>query len=395
MAENRKNDTTTAKKRKETNLPYLVSVDVGFGILKRVSNAFNGPIAIPSAVVSGVKPTAGRFFGLRSIDEGSLIVTTEDGTFFVGEQAMNIPTNVSKRTQERNRARDEKSRVLFQTGVALSVPHEDGEYDVFIVTGVPNEDYQLSVHEELAEFLNNSFEVTFHLNAETSITKRINVVGTEIYMQPEGTVTYDQFRFDPEHGLVASENAKRFLGVIDIGHYTTDFGLFQDGVCLNSTTMNGSTIGVTEVYKLLRIALIQKFDSMGFRFEPTDQDLDDAIRTNKIFYAGQTHDVSNEVSQSAQIVAKDITQTVLDAWGNETNRLEDILITGGGANVLADYMAQEFEGRRRRSFNIISEPQFGNVLGFYLMGCIRLALEYDLDTKTVYETYILPVFEGE
>lgn len=372
------------------DVTHLVGIDIGFGELKRVSNTFPEPTAIPSAVVSGVKPASSKLFELPEIQDDCLIVTTEEGTFFVGNQAMHVPTSGSKRTQVRDRANDTISRVLFQTGIALSVPHESGEYDVFVVTGLPNDDYDLSIKTNLEEFLNKSFEIQFHLSETTTITKKINVVGAEILRQPEGSVTYNQFKFDAQRFLVPSENARTMVGIIDFGHFTTDYALFQEGVIIENETVNGSTVAVTEVYNKLRRKLIVKFDSMGYEYRATDKDLDMAVRTGFITYMGQSHDVLKEVKESAREVASSIAKAILDAWGNETNRLELIIISGGGSHIFAEFLNEEFKARKKQGFQTIDVPQFSNVLGFYMYGC--LAQAEDVPTSEVFQHYIFPVF---
>ena len=381
-------------KRQQPELPYLVAVDIGFGELKRVSNVFPIPKAIPSAVAPGAKPASSKLFELHNIDDDCLIVTTEEGTFFVGKHAMNVPSAGSKRTQVRDRASDPMSRVLFQTGIALSVPHEDGEYNVFVVTGLPNDDYNLSIKTNLEQFLNRSFTVQFHLSENRTITKTIHVVGVEVLRQPEGSVTYHQFEFDMEQFLVPSPNARASVGIIDFGHFTTDYALFRDGVIIEDDTVNGSTAGVTEVYNKLRRRLIVKFDQMGYEYRPTDEDLDMAVRTGKIYYINQEFDVSEEVKQSAQEVARMIAKEILDAWGNETNRLQSIIVSGGGSYVFSEFLAEEFKARKKQGFQIIDAPQFSNVIGFYMYGCVALSDNYG--TSEAFGSYIKPVFvEGK
>jgi hypothetical protein len=377
------------KSKKET-MPVLVGVDIGFGELKRVSSEFPTPTSIPSAVVSGAKPTSSKLFELHNIEDDCLIVTTEEGTFFVGNQAMHIPTNGSKRTQVRDRANDLVSRVLFQTGIALSVPHENGEFNVFVVTGLPNDDYDLSIKTNLEEFLNKSFEITFHLSETRTIKKKINVIGSEILRQPEGSVTYNQFEFDIDRFLVPSPNARTMVGIIDFGHFTTDYALFQEGVIIENDTVNGSTVGVTEVYNKLRRRLIVKFDAMGYEYRATDKDLDMAVRTGIVQYMGQSYDVAEEVKASAKEVASVIAKAVLDSWGNETNRLELIIISGGGSHIFSEFLNEEFKARRKQGFQTIASPQFSNVLGFFMYGCISMADQYS--TQQIFSHYINPVF---
>lgn len=373
----------------EAMLPYLVAIDVGFGATKYLSNFTKKTEVFPSMVVSGNK-TSSKLFELGSIEKESLIITTEDGTHFVGNQALNIPTSGSKRTQVRDRSNDVTSRVLFKTGIGMSVPHKDGEYDVYVITGLPNDDYDLSIRDHLADFLGKSFEIEFHLSETVTVKKKINIVGHEILRQPEGSVTYNQFRFDPEHFLVPSSSARNFIGIIDFGHFTTDFALFQEGVIIENDFMNSSTVGVTEVYNKLRRKLIMKFDSLGYEYRATDKDLDIAIRTGKIFYMNKEHDVTEEVEKSAKEVAQSIAKAVLDAWGNETNRLEMIMVAGGGSHLFAEPLNDEFESRKKQGFQFIDTPQFSNVLGYFMYGAIALSEQFS--EQTIFYDFVKPVF---
>lgn len=373
----------------KTNLPTLVALDVGFGETKGLSVVHNGYV-IPSTVVPG-RTVSSKLFNLSSIDRKKLIVTTEDGTFFVGENAMTKNEGRSNRTQISDRANDVNSRVLFQTGLALGVPDEDGEYDVVVVTGLPNKDYMLSYRDELEKFLSGSFNVTFSLGSR-DITKKINIVDCTILRQPEGSVTFNQFEFDPslEGLLIGSEDAKEFVGVIDIGHFTTDYALFQDGVIIEDDITCGSTVATEEVYNRLRSKLTTKFNEYGYDYTATDKDLDRAVRRKTVWLAGEEHDVSEEVDESAREVARIVAKSVLDAWGNETNRLEQVIVTGGGAHIFSDALLNEFKERKKQGFVVLEKPQLSNVIGFYMFGCLTMTQSYA--TEDVYKQMVEPIF---
>lgn len=382
-----------SKTATKVDMPYLTAIDVGFGNTKIISNHLGEGIVLPSTVVPG-RPIASRMFNLKGINVHKLVVTTEDGTFFVGEQAMQKNQGRSNRTQERDRANDVYSRVLFQTAIGLSVPNEEKEYNVFVVTGLPNADYELSIRDNMSKFLEQPYEITFHLGQRT-ITKKINVVGHEIMRQPEGSVTYNQFVYDDrfkETGelLMPHEDAKGFIGVIDIGHYTTDYALFEDGVIIDSETTCGSTIATEELYNKLRNKLTQYFSEMGYEYKATDKDLDQIVKTGKLYYAGDTHDMREILRQCVEEVAEIIAKDVIDSWGNETNRLEAIILTGGGPHIFAESMEKAFAKRKRQQFVVLENPQLGNVIGYYMFGTMVLTDQYKLEQ--VRNQYVVPVF---
>lgn len=371
---------------------YLVAVDVGFGGLKFMSNVKNNPGVIPSGVVSGV-PASRPLFASKEINLDELVVKTEDGTFFVGTNALGMPVeeNISVRTERRDRASDEKSRVLFHTGIGLSLPDKNGTYEVTVVTGLPNSDYDKTIKDNLEKFLKKDFEVEFYLDRETSIKKKIKVKEVHVLRQPEGSVTFNQFMFDQGDFLVASKDRANYLGVIDFGHVSTDYALFRNGVLLEDETKNKSTIGVAEVYKRLQRAIELKFSHMGYTFHPSDFDLDHAIYTGNIKYRGTEFDVTEEIEEVVSERARPITRSILDAWGNEANRLELIIATGGGAHVYAEEVRKNFEKDNIQDFVILENSRFTNLLGFYMYGALSLLEEKG--KKKVLEDYISPVEE--
>jgi hypothetical protein len=390
-----------AKKGKDsaTNL-YLVGLDVGFGETKVVSSA-NKEIVFPSAVERGNKSTSGTL-KLDHIDLDSLIVTTDNGTFHVGKQAMKINRmqTVSSRTLIRDRAEDERFRVLFQTAVALSLPDQSGEYDVYIVTGLPNDDYKRRIKDKLEAFITGDFTVEFHLDRERSIKKKVHIVDKSIIRQPEGSIMNNHFAFHPETLMTPTKDFKGRVGVIDIGHYTTDYALFEGGVIIENDDINGSTVATNEMYKKLKRHLSNYFDELGLEYEAPDEDLDIAVRTKKVTFMGE-HDVSRQVEMAAREVAASIAKSVLDTWGQQANRQEAILLTGGGANIFAEYLKEEFEDRRVQNFIVIDNPQLSNVYGFYMHGTLQLLDKIDPSPQPakesidfVYEHFVKPVSFG-
>jgi hypothetical protein len=383
---------STTKTKASIQNVYLVGIDVGFGETKVVSST-GKVFTAPSTVEKGQKSTSGML-RLSAIDEESLIVTTQDGTFHVGKQAMKInKLAVSSRTIIKDRASDERFRALFQTLTALALPDRDGEFPVYIQTGLPNDDFDSHRKEALEEFIGESFEVEFHLGREKSIKKKIIVQGYEIVRQPEGSITYRLFEIVPGEFLVYSDNFKQRVGIIDIGHLTTDFALFEDGIIVENNEFMGSALATHEMYKKLQNNLKVKFRNLGLDYDAPDEDLDVAVRTKLINFAGSDHDVSGEVADAALSVADSIAKVVLDKWGQQANRQNVILITGGGAEIFTPYLQDAFRRRNTQVPVPIHHSQVANVFGFYMLGALNLADKFGVDV--VYRDYIDPVFGGK
>ncbi|SFJ62590.1 StbA protein [Paenibacillus sp. UNC496MF] len=381
----------------QTKKTYLVGIDIGFGITKLLSNFLNAGDSFPSTAMSGRAEGAVGFGG--EINKDELLVTIEGETHYVGMQALQVDMGASNRTRDRNRAKDAVSRVLFKTATAMSVPHEEGEYDVFIVTGVPNADYDLNIRTDLEEFLTGSYEIDFHVGYDRhgkkpiTVKKKINIVGCLVLRQPEGSVTYDSFLFDRVRFLINNVKYKN-LGVIDIGHGTTDAALFVNGT-LDDRRKDHiiSTVATTAVYDALRKLIVAKFDAMGKRIKVTDEDLDQAIRTKEILHLNRPIDVSAEIQEAVDEVAPIISKAVLDAWGDEVYRLNAIYLTGGGAYIFTEALQKLFAEKGIDIMVALDNPQFANVIGFYMVGALLLSNQ--IGQTSAYEEYVLPVFEGD
>jgi len=384
--------------QKASRRPILVALDLGYGWTKILSSAGIN-FTYPSMAVPGVANT--KLFRLSEIDRRKMIVTVDGGTWLVGDYAKTKSDGrTTNRTEERDRVSDPKSRVLYRTGIALGVPDEEGEYDVIIETGVPNEEYFWAGYmKRLEDFLRESFEITFDLGQGKSVTKKINVVDVHIIRQPEGTVLNSQFQFNPNYGANESEpflnqidDTDKFFGVIDIGQGTTDYALF-DGVSIrNDERSSGSTEATNAVYDKLRTSLSIRFSEEGRTYKPTDSELDTMIRTKSLWYAQDTHDVSEEVSRAVSEVAELLVDEVTRSWKDDINRLQSILITGGGAEAFYDALVEAFKSRKITGLVKANFAQYSNVLGFYQMGVLH-QIDLGLEVDSAFESYVKPLLE--
>jgi|GEM_PF-2937966 len=375
----------------------IVGLDIGFGGAKRLSST--GQAGVMPSTVQTTNEKYANSLRNTTIDEDRLMVKTSDGIFHVGTQAMKSNALlVTNRTTNHDRASDQSFRVLFETNLAMCLPHEDGDYNVYVTTGLPNDDYELGIKKRLEEYINQTFTVTFYLGFGKTITKNINVIGSEIVRQPEGTVSYSQFAFTRE-GLLTTELYRSMTAVIDIGHLTTDYALFSEGVFMDEQGTYASTVATSELYKRLRVSMPRYFDeNFGIAYTPTDADLDDAVRGIKIDFNGDQHDMAPLVQQAAKEIAEVIAHEVITSWGQHANRVKIILLTGGGAHIFQDALREEFVARKVQAFVAVDDPQMANVYGFYIRAAIsQIKPQEDgsLNFEAVYDRFIKNVFESE
>lgn len=383
-------------KHTKVSMPVVVAIDLGFGNVKLFSSA-KGKIVAPAAVVEA-NPDAARVRGKETfaqsseIDLDRLLITIEEGSYYIGNKALEVQGKSSARTQERNRAKDEKSIALLKTFIAQSVPDEEGTYEVELQTGLPDVDYKKKYLEDLTEYLNGlEYTITFHLVNGSTIEKTIKVKSARICRQAEGTIVNHQIDFHPETLVEVNENFRERVGVINIGHFTTEYGIFVDSVIHPDETYNGSTVATTAVYRSLKAKLPTYFTNLGLPdYTAKDMDLDRAVMEGIIYHNGEDRDVSPVVQECAQEVSKNMVQNIMEAWSEEATSVHAILLAGGGAYLFSEYLKEEFEKKGIQLFTTVEDPQFSNVLGYYKLAVMELSetIGYEL----AYKNYVEPVF---
>lgn len=386
-----------------TEQEILSVVDIGFGFTKVLSSVDpTNLLDFPSAVVVNPNIAASHFSDEKvELDIDSLMVEVEGKRCYVGERALSLPQDVMKRTEIRNRVGDFQSRALFQTAIALSLPEQSGEYNnIYLVTGLPNDDFKQETIDELSEFLLKPFSIKLFINNEVYIEKHIQVSTLKIYRQPEGTYAAHQYRLGNYAGgeslITKSAGYKNYLAIFDVGQVTTDYCLFKDGEILFDSRTTGSYLGISEVYAGLEQRLEDFLDEQGFSSEIREQDLDRAIETNTISRGGNDYDIQFLVEDSIREFAPKLANTIHRKWKRQYDSLEKIIGTGGGVELIGKEMDREFkrltgrnsettEDEQITSFVKMSDSQYANALGYYILGVKELAKE--LGDELAYELY--------
>lgn len=372
------------EQEEEIRRPILCSIDVGFGHMKLFSNVRPGFRVFPSAVSMTKNPTFGNMKATGEVIESNLVVEIDGKMSYVGERALVDLTPNKKRTTEPDRANDKISRILFQTAIALSLPDVDDDYeDVHVVTGLPNREYGTQVQDDLEEFLLKPFTVKIYTSNTTYVEKRISVSKVTIYRQPMGSYMFYQYKYgNPLNGeslLVPRWGVElERVGVIDIGQQTTDYTIIVRNNVSDNRRLTGSIVGTNEVYVELEgliedaIATVKRNNFISIK----EIDLDRAIH-DKVFKDAKVDiPVDTEVKEALSYVAPQIIGHIFSRWGNDLESLEEVLITGGGAELFREALKKEFEGRTSQTFSIIPNSQHANVMGFYMSATSQLALEY-------------------
>lgn len=315
-----------------------VGIDVGYSEVK----AFAGQakIQIPHAIGT---PDRARF-ALNGASDG-MIVVTPDGMKprLVGELATE-QSRFPNRQEGRNFVGSDEYYYLM--AAAFTEITKARGVDLQIVTGLPVAFFK---DKQLVEerFRGNHLIIREGRGGQT-----FRVQECKCIPQPFGTVL--SMALDDKGRIRANDLADGEVGVIDIGGKTTNLlsvrRLKEIGYQTTSISLGG-----WEAVRAIQDHIAREYPGLEYR----DHELAQIVRDGKIKYYGEEKDISEAVADILSPMAAQVAGQASQLW-NGGARLDTILISGGGALLLGDYLAQHFPHGK-----VVDEPVHANAIGFY------------------------------
>lgn len=155
-----------------------------------------------------------------------------------------------------------------------------------------------------------------------------------IYVVPQPLAAFYTNMLDPD-GLPSArggDDAKWYI--IDIGYYTTDFGIVDRGVwsAAGQESMAGTHVAAQHVKRLIS-------DHHGL--DLTIRDAEQVLRTRAFRDQGENINAADFIDQATELVAKSIIDGATQVFGAGAIRsAAGIYVAGGGANLLFDAIAR-------------------------------------------------------
>lgn len=125
-------------------------------------------------------------------------------------------------------------------------------------------------------------------------------------------------------------------GVIDIGFYTTDYGLLYGGVWSDAGAR--SIAGANKVAEALRDRV-----NAANGTQISLRTADEVLRSRFLKLYGKSIDVSNDVKQVCESFARQIVEGAISTFGDSLATLDGILVAGGGADLVFPLLKKAFD----------------------------------------------------
>ncbi|MCZ2113494.1 MAG: ParM/StbA family protein [Anaerolineae bacterium] len=154
------------------------------------------------------------------------------------------------------------------------------------------------------------------------VRRHVKVNSIRVIPQPMGP--YQAYMLAP-NGLPAISRlmTKESWGVIEVGYFSTDFMLIQDGRWMERAS--GACSGV----RVAAEHLVRLLSEKGITIDLLEAE--DALRNGFIRSFGQKMDVTAEVSKSSDLIVAEVVDTATRLMEPYARKLDGVLVAGGGA----------------------------------------------------------------
>lgn len=385
-------NTRSTKTKEKVLVPtntVIVGLDVGFNSTSIISSAKQGQIhTFPSGVVeASTRLKQGDIIDeshlsidrLRVIVDESIETSTKVNgkrkSYFVGENALSSFSQDTIREFKKDRGNDKTSQILFHAALGYACPDVSGDYEVHLFTGLPNENTETQIEDDLREFLEKPFTITFMNEEGDLIEKRITVVSCQIGAQPDGTLTKWRYKYNlgsASNGILVEliHGNQRSLGVIDIGHFTTDYCQYLNGEYVEGI-VSGSYPAVEELYKAISNIISNELSTPSMDHNVRDISLDECVRNGGFYnYNNIQYPFTEELKKTKTMLAKRIIKKVISSWNSSILEMDAVIFTGGGAQLLKEELEEQLKEYDVNRAVVIDEPSTANVWGYYMLASI-------------------------
>lgn len=313
-------------------------IDLGYSAVKGVSG--NRRFHFPSVV--GTPNRA--HFSLSNQNTSILLTLPEDGTWLVGQGAVEQSRFLKRREDRAWIESDEYYRLMLATFTELTAATF---VELVVVTGLP------------VAFYSDKTALRDRFLGEHRVTREgrrgqqvFRVTEARVIPQPFGALL--SVALDNQGRIADKDLATGAVGVIDVGGKTTNL-LSVNRLAEIGRETASVNVGAWDVVRAIRDYLANHCADLEIR----DHQIIDAIIARQMKYYGEPIDLSGVVDAALEPMADQVIAQATQLW-NSGASLDAVLVAGGGALLLGPYIKAHFRHAR-----VVDDPVFANALGYW------------------------------
>lgn len=318
-----------------------LGLDIGYSDVKGCSGERR--FSFPS--VTGT-PNLSRF----SLNSSRDILLATEGragrTYLVGEGAMQ--SRFTSRREDRDWLDSEEYGLFIQAAFS-ELSTSTAPVELTVVSGLPISYYERDAERLKARLLGEHRITRLRRSPQTFRVNRCKIV-------PQGVGALLSLALDDKGGMGDKELVTGTAGIIDIGGKTTNF------VAVNrlreQPAESGSIdIGAWDAVRQMREYLDGHYPGLTLK----DHQVNEALQGRAIKYEGRRIDLAGVVDSILEPLAADIAARAGQLWNGGAG-LDRLLVAGGGALLVGDYLRQH---KNLRRLEVVDNPAFANAVGYW------------------------------
>ncbi len=321
----------------------IVGWDNGFGYEKIVTE--NKKIHYPSVIH---QPVLNNFLDINAdtvFSKENMLVNYRGNDYYVGNKAIQQSSTGGNSKFNNDKFKDNSELIKLLAGIELIVENTDEIKIETLALGLPNVTNFKKLKKEIIDTYTGR-------KIKYSITGRGE---RELYIDqvvcfPQGIGAFYDEILDMEGNYVKKEMLNARYGLIDIGVKTVDVFVAEGTDVIRDTVFNMQK-GVINAFKLVAAKQDVPFSIIQENY---------INGKDRVYYNGE-HYIKNDCERAFEQLARNIFDEIQINWFEHMNRVEFILLCGGGAVSLKEYLEDLFSKR----IIMIDDPQFSNSRGYY------------------------------
>lgn len=275
----------------------------------------------------------------------SFLICENGNNWMIGKEAIDQSRFVLRR-EDRNWIDSEQWYLLFLA--ALSELSDKGKEDVTLVTGLP-----VSFYASDKQKVYDRLKGTHKFSRDNNDVQQFEVTECRVIPQPFGTLLNETLN---EQGKIVNEQYLEPTGIIDAGSKTVNILTVKRLAEVARDTTSIDT-GGWDVMRALRDEITSNPRFTGV--DLNDHEWVEAVITNSLWYGNEKIDITDMVTRIVEPLANEIIARATQLW-NGGKGLRQILVTGGGALLIGEWVIQHFDNAK-----IVKNPVMSNANGYF------------------------------
>ncbi len=279
-----------------------------------------------------------------------LVIQLDDTKYVFGDDVRLLCDTEPTALTSRIRYTSDRYRLLFASALWRTFGHRSGDGVLYPrgVISIPVGEFNVQKDKEVRQLLQGEYQI--HGLNGASLYAQLRP--SDLIIIPEGLGTFWLAAFNPD-GSMDERYAHGGTAVVDLGYYTTDVVLMQDGVYVVGGAQSAD-IGMGTVAEAV-LEDLRRQGAYGLDVWQVDESLgQEAVRVNGSAY---------DLSQAVQVELSALAERVLN-FVNSTLRgknIRTVILGGGGTTLLHPYL----NNGQSSNWLLSADTRRGNVEGAF------------------------------